>query len=58
VEVESTKHRGMYVDPAGGRKRFGELAEAWAEVQDWKDSTRQGWPDRAPAPRIVEAAAD
>jgi integrase len=41
--IETAKHRGAYVDPAGGRKRFGELAESWAEVQDWKDSTRQGW---------------
>jgi integrase len=41
--IEAAKHRGIYVDPAGGRKRFGELAEEWAAVQDWKISTRQGW---------------
>jgi integrase len=43
AEVEHRSSIGTYVDPAAGRRPFGELAEAWAEVQDWKPSTRQGW---------------
>jgi integrase len=43
TEIEHRLNVGTYVDPAGGRKRFGAHAEEWAEVQDWKDSTRQGW---------------
>jgi hypothetical protein len=43
ADVESAKHRNAYVDPAGGRMRYGELAGAWAEVQDWAETTRQGW---------------
>jgi integrase len=43
AEIEHRSAIGTYVDPAAGRRPFGELAEAWAAVQDWKPSTRQGW---------------
>jgi integrase len=43
TEVEHRLNVGTYINPAGGRTRFGEHAEQWAEVQPWKDSTRQGW---------------
>lgn len=44
AEVESSKWRGGYVDPSAGRQLFQDAAEEWAEVQEWKDSTRRGWP--------------
>lgn len=44
AEVESSKHRGGYVDPSAGRQLFQDAAAEWAEVQEWKDSTRYGWP--------------
>lgn len=44
AEVESTQRRGTYVDSAGGRQLFRDFAEEWAAVQDWKQSTRDGWP--------------
>lgn len=36
------KHRGVGLDPAGGRVTFTEYAEAWMSRQVWRPSTRTG----------------
>lgn len=38
--VESDKSRGLYLDPDGGRRRFGDYALAWAATQVHRPSTR------------------
>jgi integrase len=43
AEVEHRSAIGTYVDPRAGRRPFGEVAQAWAEVQSWKASSRQAW---------------
>ncbi len=42
--VEHSKVIGSYIDPAAGRVTFERFADEWAEAQDWKATTRSGWP--------------
>ena len=35
--------RGAYVDPGQSRQTFLAFADAWAEAQDWKATTRESW---------------
>jgi integrase len=42
--VEGDIVQGRYVDPDAGRVKFLTFANEWAEAQDWKATTRQGWP--------------
>lgn len=44
AEVEVSKHRGAYIDPARGRVRMRDYAADWAAARDWKDRTRKDWP--------------
>jgi integrase len=44
TRVEGAKLAGTYVDPELGRQRFDEFAAEWAEAQEWKQTTRDGWP--------------
>jgi integrase len=43
---------GTYIDPRAGEQRLSAFAMEWAEAQDWKATTRQGF---APAWARVEA---
>jgi integrase len=47
TNVTADRHRGTYVDDRAGRQLFGDFAEEWAAVQQWKQSTRDGWPATA-----------
>jgi integrase len=39
--VEADKQRGMYIDPAAGRKPFDEFAEAWLRTHSFDESSRE-----------------
>lgn len=43
ANVTVDKSRNAYVDPRAGRTTFADYAERWAEVQDWKESTRESF---------------
>lgn len=46
TELEAQLATGTYRDPKAGRKKFGEVAEAWFDAQhDLKRSTRKGYRD-------------
>lgn len=46
AEVESSMNRGTYVDPSRGRRTFHDFAmKDWAPAQDWKETTRDDWPN-------------
>jgi integrase len=45
-EVESTKRRGSYVDPAAGRVTFREYAEQWLRHATMDESTRETFGSR------------
>jgi integrase len=42
--VENARHTGTYVDAGAGRQLFREFADEWATSQDWKATSREGWP--------------
>ena len=44
TQKEREKDTGTYVDPGAGRQTFTEFADEWAEAQDWKATSRDGWP--------------
>jgi hypothetical protein len=39
AELESTLHKGLYVDPHAGRRLFGPYAEAWFAARSYEPST-------------------
>lgn len=43
ANVTVTSAQGAYVERSAGRIKFAEYALQWAEVQDWKDSTRESF---------------
>jgi integrase len=44
TSIEHRKLTGTYVDVAAGKQTFKSYADEWAAAQDWKDSSREGWP--------------
>src|SRR5438094_69082 len=43
-EVTTSIVTGNYADPKRGRQRFHDFAVEWAAAQDWKATTRDGFP--------------
>lgn len=41
ISVESDVLRGSYIDPTGGRRRFGDFAEEWLRTRTFDESTRE-----------------
>ena len=44
AKEQADRARGVYVDPDAGRQKFEDFVDEWAGSQDWKASTREGWP--------------
>jgi integrase len=45
AEVTSKVRRGVFIDAAKGRQTFADFAAEWACSRDWKETSRQSWPD-------------
>jgi integrase len=43
-DKQASLTKGDYTDPTRGRTRFHDFAVEWAEAQDWKQTTREGFP--------------
>src|SRR4026209_1926941 len=45
TSIEHSKNSGAFVDPNAGRVRFAVVAEGGAAGRDWKETSREAWPN-------------
>jgi integrase len=45
TSIEHSKNSGAFIDPNAGQVRFAVFAEEWAAAQDWKETSREAWPN-------------